>query len=67
MINMRDFLKGIIFHTIFHSIEIASKMAYAIEAGLDSSYYMMAYKAGEALNTFLFNDNPAPAPTSLLY
>ncbi len=31
MLNPDEFLKNIIFNTVFHSIEIASAIAYAIE------------------------------------
>ena len=56
VLNFKDFIKQIIFNTIFHSLEIASAMAFAIEDGMDQGYYQMGYEAGKALNIFLFND-----------
>ena len=64
VINVKEFVKQIIFNTVFHSIDIASAMAYALEDAMDDGYYQMGYDAGLALNIFFFNDNnfkPVPA------
>ncbi len=64
VMNVKEFVKQIIFNTVFHSIDIASAMAYALEDAMDDGYYQMGYDAGKALNIFLFNDNtdkPTPA------
>ena len=60
VLNLKEFVKQIIFNTIFHALDIASAMAYAIEDGMDEGYYQMGYEAGQALNIFLFNDNAKP-------
>ena len=68
MLNLKEFVKQIIFNTIFHSIDIAAAMAYAIESGMDDGYYEMGYRSGQALNIFLFNDNAnnfKPVPKEL--
>ena len=46
MLNLKEFVKSIIFNTIFHSIDIASAMAYAIESAMDNGYYEMGFKSG---------------------
>ena len=64
VMNVKEFVKQIIFNTVFHSIDIASAMAYALEDAMDDGYYQMGYDAGKALNIFLFNDNnnkPSPS------
>ena len=64
VINVKEFVKQIIFNTIFHSIDIASAIAFALEEAMDNGYYQMGYDAGNALNIFLFNDNNnKPVPT----
>ncbi len=55
--NVKSFLKTVVFNSIFHSLDIASAMAYAIENGMDGGYYVMGYQAGNALQIFLFNDS----------
>ena len=57
ILTPNEFLKNIVFNIIFHSIDIASALAYAIEDGMDDGYYQMGYDAGSALNIFLFNDS----------
>ena len=62
--NIKEFVKQIIFNCIFHSIDIASAMAYALEEAMNDGYYQMGYDSGKALNIFLFNDNKfKPTPT----
>ena len=64
VMNVKEFVKQIIFNTVFHSIDIASAMAYALEDAMDDGYYQMGYDAGKALNIFFFNDNNfKPVPT----
>ena len=58
VMNPKEFFKNMVFNIIFHSIDIASALAYAIEDGMDDGYYQMGYDAGNALNIFLFNDTP---------
>ncbi len=58
VVNLKEFVKSIVFNTIFHSLDIASAMAFAVEDGMDGGYYMMGYEAGKALEIFLFNDGP---------
>ena len=69
ILNFKEFVKSVIFNSVFHSIDIASAMAYAIEDAMDEGYYEMGYESGKALNIFLFNDsnnNFTPVPEMML-
>ena len=56
-LSINEFMRDILSNIIFHSLDIASDLAYAIENALDGSFYDMGSASGAALNHFLFNDN----------